>query len=318
MFRRITAVAILILLGTQLWAQANFELTILHTNDTHGMMLPFDYQGVVKYDGKQLGGLARRAALIEKLRKEAKNPVLLLEAGDVFTRGPWHTLTMGKPDFAAMNMMKYDAMCVGNNEFKASLDTRSQTVFRQLMNSSKFPWLAANLTVGNTGVMVPGVKQYIIKKFGSVRVGIIGVTAPRSSEYPQTRGWSISDPIAVAKKLAPQVRRECDILIALTHIGDLMDRLLAEKVPELDAIVGGDSHTFIDPTIMIKRGNRPDLPIVQTGEQGIFLGKLDLKFRNEDGKGWQLVSTHGVLLPVNASITPDAEVAKLLTDMGVK
>ncbi len=318
MFKRIVIAAVFVLLSAQIWAQTSFNLTILHTNDTHGMMLPFDYQGVVKYDGKQLGGLARRATLIDKLRKEAKNPVLLLEAGDVFTRGPWHTLTMGKPEFAAMNLMKYDAMCVGNNEFKATLDTRSQVVFRQLMSSCKFPWLAANLTVGKTGVMVPGVKPYIVKKIGNVRVGILGVTAPRSSDYPQTRGWTISDPIAVAKKLAPQIKRECDVLIALTHIGDLMDQLLAEQVPELDAIVGGDSHTFIDPTLMVKRGNRPDLPIVQTGEMGIFLGKLDLQFKNEDGKGWKLVSTHGALLPVNASITPDPVVAKLLTDMGVK
>ncbi len=317
MFKRIAMAALFMLLSMQVMAQSDFSLTILHTNDTHGMMLPFDYQGIPKYDGKQLGGLARRSALISSIRKSAKNPVLLLDAGDVFTRGPWHTITMGKPEFAAMNLMKYDAMCVGNNEFKATLDTRSQAVFRDLMRSSKFPWLAANLTVGQTGAMVPGVKPYIIKKIGNVRVGIIGVTAPRSSEYQQVKGWSIAEPIAVMKKLAPEVKKQCDILIALTHIGDLMDGLLAKQVPEIDVIVGGDSHTFIDPTIMVKRGNRADLPIVQTGEMGIFLGRLDLKFHN-DGSSWQLKDCKGKLLPVNTSIQPDPAVAALLTQMGVK
>ncbi|MGC8833141.1 MAG: bifunctional metallophosphatase/5'-nucleotidase, partial [Armatimonadota bacterium] len=278
------------------------RLTILHTNDLHGMMMPFDYPGAPLQHVppmKNVGGLARRAGLVKRIRSAAKNPVLVLDAGDVFTRGPWHGRFYGEPEIEAMNLMGYDAMCVGNNEFQATGNTEAQAKMLTLMRRSRFPWIAANLTqevltnkqglierqnflVGDTGVPVEGIHPFVVRRAGSLRVGLLGLTAERSAYYPQTRGWTISDAVEAAKHWVPIARRECDVLIAVTHVGIWRDRQIARQVAGIDAIVGGDTHTFVHTPEMVRNPNGVLVPIVQAGECGVMLGKLDLVFEKRE------------------------------------
>jgi len=271
------------------WSAQTLRLTILHTNDLHGMMQPFDYEGGSAFlAGKHadMGGMVRRATLIKSLRKQTKNPLVVIDTGDIFTRGPWHTRHFGMPEIEAMNLMGYDMLCVGNNEFKATAGPESKGTFLLLMRRSRFPWLAANLTVEGLAP-VEGVHPFIVRTFGDVRVGFLGLTAPRAAGYPQTVGWRISDPLEAAKYWVPIARKECDILIAITHIGEQMDQQLAAQVEAIDAIVGGDSHSFIPAPIMVRNPAGIEVPIVQAGEHGVVLGRFDLTFRKIED--WRLV-----------------------------
>jgi 5'-nucleotidase len=308
--KRLLTTLLILLVAAGAFAGQSFEITLLHTNDLHGMMLPFSYAADKDYADVSMGGLARRATMISEIRQSAAHPVLTVDCGDTFTRGPWHLKFFGEPEIEALNAMNYDALCIGNNEFKAFLGTESQAVMLKLLRLSRFPWLAANVTVGNTGQPVEGVHPFVVRRFGDVKVGLLGLTAPRAKDYPQTAGWTISDPVEAAKKWVPIARRECDVLIALTHIGDSLDMKLAAKVAGIDAIVGGDSHTFIPQAVMVKNPNGRLVPIVQAGEQGVVLGQLDLTF--EKTNAWGLTKSQSKLIPVNRTVKEDRAMKSLL------
>lgn len=309
--RRIAIILTVLFMTLAAWAGRVVHLTILHTNDMHGMLLPHTYHGT------EQGGVARRAALIAQVRRETANPLVLVDAGDVFTRGPWHTKFFGVPEIEAMNAMGYDMLCIGNNEFKATEQIDAQDKMLALLRRSRFPWLAANLTVGDTGQPVPGVQPFIVRDFDGVRVGFIGMTAPRVQAYPQAAGWTISDPIAAAKQWVPRARQECDILIAVTHIGLqpaynlYLDRDLAVQVPGIDAIVGGDTHTFLEAPFIAETPDGRQVPIFQAGELGVVLGRADLTF-TETATGWRLTAYTGKLIPIENTLPERPEIKQLL------
>lgn len=318
---RKATVVILLLLSTLSWAGEQWQFTILHTNDLHGRMMPFNYQlsnltfalhelVVLDYQQADAGGLARRAMLIAGLRKAIEHPLALIDTGDVFARGPWHRRFFGVPEIAAYNQMGYDMFCVGNNELDATKGIDAQQIMLGLMRQSYFPWLAANLTVGETGAPVEGIHPYIVRRYGNMRVGFLGLTAPRAKNYPQTKGWAIGDPIDAAKRWAPIARKDCDILIAVTHLGVTLDKELAAKVEGIDAIVGGDSHTFIPTPILVANPHGVLVPIVQAGAYGVRLGRFELTFEKTDG--WHLIQSSEELIPVDAKIAEDPVIKHLL------
>ncbi|HEY3332279.1 MAG TPA: bifunctional UDP-sugar hydrolase/5'-nucleotidase [Capsulimonadaceae bacterium] len=291
------------------------SLTILHTNDVHGHVTPFWYREDGRGDKAESvrGGVARRATLIRKLRAEIKNPVMLIDSGDTFTRGPLTTTYEGIADVEAMNAAGYELCAIGNNEFKTKdgVDQAdaagSQAALRQVIKRARFPWVCANLRDEHGG-FVPGVQPYVVREINHIRVGFLGLTTPRSASYPQTKGWTISDPITAAKEWVPIARKECDVLIAVTHDGVDSDQQLAAKVSGIDAIVGGDSHTFLYKPVEVKNPDGVTVPIVQDGEFGVNLGRFDLKFSRDANGAWHLAKFADVLLPITDKLSDDAEV----------
>jgi 2',3'-cyclic-nucleotide 2'-phosphodiesterase (5'-nucleotidase family) len=291
------------------YAAEKFILTVLHTNDLHGMLEPFDYDDQKDFEADDAGGLARRATLLKNLRAGAGESCVVVDTGDFFVRGPWFTKLLGAPEIAAFNYMKYDMLSIGNNEFKGR-PKDAKEIFARLLNASSFPWICANVTVGDTGVPVEGLHPYIIKTFKGVRVGFFGITSTEAAEYKEVQGWKIEDPIAAAKRIVPLARKECDILIAVTHIGDKMDEKLVKEVDGIDAVVGGHSHTFITSPRYATSPSGVKVPIVQAGELGIMVGELTLTF--EKNTSWKLVSSAGRLIPVDEKIQPDAEMEAII------
>ena len=315
--RSVFLAAALALAALPSWAQDKLDLTILHTNDLHGHTLPFAYTEPERSKNEQpsVGGAARRATLIRELKKKAKNPVLVIDLGDVATRGPLTNAFEGVADIEALNATGYDIGTIGNNEFKLKDATErfdatgAQNALLQVLRRSHFPWVCANAGVGDPakGELIPGVHPYLVREINGVRVGFLGLTAPRSNGYPQVKGWWVSDPVEAAKKWIPIVRQNCDVLIALTHIGVDDDKKLAAEVPGIDAIVGGDSHTFLYKPLVVN-----GIPIVQTGEFGVNLGKFDLHFTKTPG-GWKLASYDDALLPITSRLK-EAKDVKAVTD----
>ena len=312
-------------LGGASWAQAplsppsELALTLLHTNDLHGHMVPFAYveKGRSPEERPSVGGAARRATLIRKLRAEIPNPVALVDGGDTFTRGPLTNAYEGIADVEAMNAVGYELAVLGNNEFKAKDAAEredaagSQSALLKVVKRARFPWLAANVTDGN-GSALEGVQPFVVRQWQGVRVGFLGLTAPVSGTYPQTRGWKFADPIETAKAWIPRARAQCDVLIAVTHIGTMADQQLAAQTSGIDAIVGGHSHTFLYQPLEVKNAKDVPVPIVQDGEFGVNLGRFDLRFQRGAGGEWSLAGYKSELLPVGPELAEAPDVAAMI------
>ncbi|HEY1750649.1 MAG TPA: bifunctional UDP-sugar hydrolase/5'-nucleotidase [Caulobacteraceae bacterium] len=295
------------------------SLTILHDNDVHGHLRSFCYVEVAKGPAEhcEVGGAARRATLVKRLRAEAKAPTLLLDSGDTSTRGPLLTQYEGLDEVAAMNAIGYDLAAIGNNEFKlkdaadAHDAAGAQAALAKLVAASRFPWICANATRAD-GSPLPGVKPFIVKRIGKLRVAFLGLTTGRSAAYPQARGLKIIDPVEAAKAWIPRARAEADVLIAVTHDGVADDQRLVHQTTGIDAVVGGDSHTYLYQPLIWKNAAGQDTPIVQDGEFGVRLGVFHLTFEGDAAHGWRLATYDDALLPVDAAIRPDPKVAALV------
>jgi 5'-nucleotidase len=298
---------------------ATQSLTILHDNDIHGHLRSFCYVEVAKGPDEHcdVGGAARRATLVRRLRAEAKAPTLLVDTGDTTTRGPLATQYEGLDEFAAMNAIGYDLAAIGNNEFKLK-DAEdihdaagAQAALKKLVAASRFPWICANAELAG-GDPLPGVKPYIVRRIGKLRIAFLGLTTGRSAGYPQTKGLVITDPVAAAKIWIPKARAEADVVIALTHDGVADDQRLVHETTGLDAVVGGDSHTYLYKLRDWKNAAGQTVPIVQDGEFGVRLGVFNLTFEGDAASGWRLASYDDDLVAVDAAIRPDPTVAALV------
>ena len=297
---------------------ATQTLTILHDNDIHGHLRSFCYVEVAKGPDEhcEIGGAARRATLVKRLRADAKAPMLLIDSGDTSTRGPLLTQYEGLDEIAAMNAIGYDLAAIGNNEFKlkdaedAHDAAGAQAALAKLIRQSRFPWICANAMQAD-GSPLPGVKPFVVMRIGKLRVAFLGLTTGRSSAYPQTKGLKIIDPVEAAKAWIPKARAEADVLIAVTHDGVADDQRLVHETTGVDAVVGGDSHTYLYQTLVWKNAAGQDTPIVQDGEFGVRLGKFDLSFEGDAAHGWKLAHYADELLPVNGDLKPDPALAAL-------
>jgi 2',3'-cyclic-nucleotide 2'-phosphodiesterase (5'-nucleotidase family) len=294
-----------------------FTLRIVHTNDVHGRLLPFPYTFQGERAPVLVGGTARRITLARRLLKQAPGSSILVDCGDAFTRGPLATTHMGQAEAAAMNAAGYQMGAVGNNEFKArdAADADdapgAQAALTRFVGASRFPWLCANAADG-AGKPAAGAVPYVVRRFGDVRVAFFGITAPRSANYPQTRGWKITEPISRARKIVPQLRKQADLVIALTHIGYEADKALIAEAPGIDAVVGGDSHTFLPNAEQVRGPDGRMVPLAQAGELGVCVGALDLVCRRGPAGGWSVASATGKLYRVTPDLPDDPAVARAL------
>jgi len=290
------------------------KLTLLYTNDVHGHLLPFDYDDL----GTQLtdaGGAARRAALIRRLRAEAGNPVLVMDAGDVFQRGPLSDLK-GVPDFAVMNAVPYDVMTLGNNEFKSVPGPEALDTLKKRIGEAAFTIVSANVFDLGTGKRL--VQPYRIFEFAGVKVAVLGLLTSRDSKLPEFAGVRVDDPIIAARLMVPELRKQADYVIALTHIGVARDLELASSVPGIDVIIGGDSHTWLFQPLLVQgsassaAGAINGTIVCQDGEWGRTVGKLDLTLSLSANGGYSTSSYTRKLIEVDSTVKPAADIEAII------
>lgn len=295
-------------------------LTVLHTNDTHGHLLPFSYPELFDPGSplaylptrRAIGGIARRASLARQVRQEQGRSVVLVDAGDVCDGTPFSTEYHGEADIAAMNAAGYDAACPGNHEFN---NTVAQV--RKLISMAKFPLVCANV-VDRTTKTSP-FRPYIVRRVGSLRVALFGLLTPEAQTYPAGReSLEVLPPAEVASRLVPLLRREADLVVLLSHLGIQEDRRLAAEVEGIDVIVGGHSHTYLRAPLFIGRVPGPSKDsvngtvITQAFEWGAGLGRLDMRLRRTGTRRWSLARYYGRLLPVDRSIAEDRTTAAVV------
>lgn len=260
--------------------QSEYKLTILHTNDQHSRIEPFD----ASYSrNPNQGGFARRAALIEKIRKEDKN-VLLLDSGDTFQGTPYFNFFGGEIEFRLMSMMGYDASTMGNHDFDNGL-----AGFKKVLPNAKFPFICSNYDFKNTILDGQTIPYKIFNKNG-IKVGIFAVGIELAGlvgkkDYGET---VYQDPVEVAQHYSDFLRndKKCDLVICLSHIGyeykdnqdKISDKIFAAKTDGIDLILGGHTHTFLpEPQSFVNRKGKNVL-VNQVGWAGLLLGKIDFYF----------------------------------------
>jgi len=254
------------------------SLTILHTNDVHSRLDPFPMDGS-RNAGK--GGVARRATLISQIRQEQKN-VLLFDAGDVFQGTPYFNLYKGEPEVLAMNRLGYDAGTIGNHDFDGGIDNMV-TQF----GKASFPLLIANYDFKNT-VMDGHSQPYKVFDKDGVRIGVFGLGIQPEGLIPKNayKETKYLDPVEIGNDTAAKLRTEkkCDYVICLSHLGfkynepTVSDNVLAAKTRNIDLIIGGHTHTFLDAPVAVNNLDGQPVWINQVGFAGINLGRLDLTF----------------------------------------
>ncbi len=247
---------------------AGVVLTLLHTNDLHGRVhLPGEPQG-----------LAKIATRVRAVRARSSH-VLLLDAGDIIHGTPEELAYGGRPVLAAMNALGYDAAAAGNHEFDFGQDAA-----RRAAAFARFPLLSANVRDVRTGAPWGGLRPYVVREVGGVRVAVFGLTTPTTVriQWPRTlAGITFADPVAAARALVPVLRgrERADVVVALTHLGVAADTALARAVPGIDVVLGGHSH----PRPARQRRAGPTLG-AQTGHHAHALGRTDLLLRPAAGR----------------------------------
>lgn len=282
-----------------LWAQAGKQetrLTILHTNDVHSRIEPFPMDGS-KYAG--LGGVARRSALIQQVRSEEKN-VLLLDSGDMFQGTPYFNLFGGKVELELMSKLGYEAGTFGNHEFDNGI-----AGLVKYLDKANFPFLTANYAF--KGTLLEGrTQEYTIINKNGLRIGITGVGVDIEGLVDPTNyvGMKYLDPIPVVNRIAKMLKEEkkCDLVICLSHLGydykdepnKVSDLKLAAGTRHLDLILGGHTHTFLDKPTVVKNLDGQEVYVNQVGFAGIRLGRLDIVFNKKTGKKQVMASQYTV------------------------
>ncbi len=299
-------------------AAERVTITVLQTSDLHANLLPWNYARGAEGEW----GLARVATRIRQVRATAPN-VLLLDGGDTIQGAPIGWLEARRPAggphpmAAAMNALSYDAMAVGNHEFNFGLD-----VLRRTQKDSSFPWLSANTR--NTADGSAAFPEFLVKKLGGVRVGVLGLTTPNIPGWEPVAnrpGLSWEDPVETAKRLVPVLRgrEKCDVVVVLIHSGLEVDPStgmadgteyenhvvrVAKEVPGIDLLLTGHSHRRLPLTRV------HGVPVTQPGRWGEVLARVDLVVERSKGKA-KVVEAKGELLPSDASVATDPEIAAI-------
>jgi 2',3'-cyclic-nucleotide 2'-phosphodiesterase (5'-nucleotidase family) len=285
-------------------------VTMLHTNDTHGRW-EADYYG---------GGMVYLASLIAEER--AHNPdALLLDAGDTFQGNSFAYFFKDRPDnpiAEGMNLLDYDAMVLGNHEFNFG-----PTTFATMLGQVDFPLLGtANLDDdGSYGFINDNVVDYINLDVNGKKVTILGITNPRIYRYElptNIPGLTFYPAVDTAETMVPAIlaAESPDLFVGLTHVGYQpyggevdSDELIAQSVGGLDVMIGGHSHTTLNPSVMVSDpDNNPDGTLVAHARRYAgYLGQVNVGF-DADG---EIVLREGFLIPTSEA-TPNTELEAYL------
>jgi len=270
------------------------KLIILHSNDTHGQLLPLPTE-----DGALLGGYARRATFIRQQR-EAHPHLLLLDAGD-FYQGTryWHAF-QGEADIELMNHLRYDAAALGNHDADGGV-----AVLAARLKQAQFPVLCANMRFPAKHLLADAWTPYVIKSIGGVKVAIFSLLIDTMLLYPPKfqAAVQVTPFIEAARALISTLRQRADVLIHLSHLGHLADVELLETLNGIDLVIGGHTHTSLPEPVVVNGA-----PLLRSLAGGQLMGRLELEVL--PGQKPQLQNYR--LLPLDDSFVDDPVAAAIV------
>ena len=256
------------------------KITILHTNDVHSHIDPFPKNDPLNPSG---GGVIARANLINLIKKG--NPhTLVLDAGDVFQGTPYFNFFGGELELKLMSKMGYNASTLGNHEFDNGMEKLSK-----VLKHANFSFLNSNYTLKNTP-LENKIKSHEIFNINGIKIGVfgLGIELEGLVEKKLYKGIKYLNPIEISKDISDDLKynHNCDLIICLSHLGFsyskdkniMCDLILAKQTKNIDLIIGGHTHTFLDEPVKVKNLENKDVIINQVGCFGINLGKIDFYF----------------------------------------
>ena len=259
-------------------------ITILHTNDTHSQIDPI-LENDKTYPGK--GGVARRATLVKRVRKENPN-TLLIDGGDVCQGTPYFNFYKGEVEYKSMSLIGYDAGTIGNHEFDNGVESLARAI-----QFADFDIVSTNYDVRGSA-LESKVKTHVVKEVGGVRVGLFGMgISPKGLITPDNfKPLQYLDPVRTACDVTKLLREQekCELVLGMSHLGyyanpqhdEVGDTQVAAQVDGIDFIASGHTHTFMEKPVLQKTPNGKDTIIFQVGRSGIYVGRVDFTIR--DGK----------------------------------
>lgn len=264
-------------------AQADYQLTILHTNDFHAR-----YEPISKYDspcaeednlkGECFGDSARLVTAVGEAKARTNN-WMLLDGGDQFQGTLFYTYYKGAVAAEIMNALDYDAMAVGNHEF----DDRPEAL-REFVDAVHFPVLMANADISGEKLLDGAIEKSVIIERGGEQIGLIGLTPVDNGDI-SSPGPNIifTDPVGAVQAEVDRLTGEgVNKIILLSHSGYDVDKRIAAGTTGVDVIVGGHTHTLLSNTREGAAGPYPtmvgDVAIVQAASYGKYLGELNVTF----------------------------------------
>ncbi|KZL18966.1 Trifunctional nucleotide phosphoesterase protein YfkN precursor [Pseudovibrio axinellae] len=315
------ATALFVTLGVSAPAMADFDLTILHTNDFHSRIEPinkYDSNCSAKDDaaGKCLGGTARLETAVQERRAAAENSILV-DGGDQFQGSLFYTYYKGKAAAEFMNALRYDAMTVGNHEFDDGPE-----VLRGFMDAVEFPVLLANADVSKEAKLVDVLMPTTIVERGGEKIGLIGLTPDDTAELASPgKHVHFFDPVKAATTQVAKLQAEgVNKIVVLSHSGYNVDQEVAAAVDGIDVIVGGHTNTYLSNTSDRAEGPYPTwvtspngkkTAIVSAYAYGKFLGELNVKF---DDNG-DVIEATGEPIIMDAKIAENEQIKARIAEL---
>jgi 5'-nucleotidase len=325
--KKVISISILFLSLLNLNAQTGKKIVILHTNDIHSRLIGYApesaYTPLTVNDDKTIGGFARMATIIKNEKKSNSGITLVLDAGDFLMGTLFQELEPSTGfQLRLMKTMGYDVVCIGNHEFDFG-DQKLADMINSAAKGGEIPEVLLGNAVFNkkdhgddaieklfnSGLMA---RKYVMEKNG-LKIGffsLLGKVADDNAAFAPP--LKFSNQVRCAKKLVSELKGEkCDIIICLSHSGVELgkdgqwageDVELARKVKGIDVIVSGHTHTKLEKPIIVN-----GIPVVQAGEHGQYIGKLELTYNN----GKVTVDNYS-LLPIDDRIAGDPVINQLV------
>jgi 2',3'-cyclic-nucleotide 2'-phosphodiesterase (5'-nucleotidase family) len=287
-------------------ASPDDRIWLLHTGDIHGHLDADTVQSASSTF--RAGGMAQLAGQVALFRARAPQRTLLVDAGDAWQGTFISNANKGEAVTKGMNLMRYDALAVGNHEFDWGQDLLAQRA-----KEAVFPFLAANVIETKTGAAPSYLKPFVVKDLGITRVGIIGLTNPGSAtivKATSVAGLQFRPAADSVRMLLSEVQKQADIVVVAAHIGTADATQLARDVPGIDVIVAGHDHQPIQTARVEGRTT-----IVDAGAYTQYLGRLEVVVDRTTRKMKDTVRG-SELTPIaaNPSVMPDPEIAKLVEE----
>lgn len=289
-------------------ALAEDRIQLLHTDDIHGHLDAALVQSANASSTFRSGGMAQLAGQVAAFRARAPQRTLLVDAGDTWQGTFISNENKGEVVTKAMNLMKYDALAVGNHEFDWG-----QEVLAQRASEAAFPFLAANVVETRTGTSPPYLRPFVVRDLGIARVAVIGITNPASAtivKATSVAGLRFLPAAESVRAVLSEAQQQADIIVVAAHIGTADATQLARDVPGIDVIVAGHDHLPIQTARLEGRTT-----IVDAGPYTQYLGRLEIIVDRGTRKMTDAVRGSALMaIAANPNVAPDREVARLVEE----